>query len=329
MNNKYLGMLSTMLWSPDPVTSGSGASVESPGGAAPAAAPAIDNIYSDKPDHPELPKEDGGQGGTNPEGDEKPDFTDANTDAIVGEEGEGVGEEPELDENGQPKPVVVAKPAEPVVMKLDAETLAALRGPAAVARQEPAKLTPAQLREMLNPVEVTDEVVANMVHEDPAVRKATLQNFANATVKNAVSVTRILIKQARQEVQAALGPITQTMEKQQAEAQKNGFYAANKDLVKYEKIVGLAASEVDLMKFDGTEKTVDEIYKEVGEKTRATLKSYGITLSPNANPGAAAVNGGNRQVPLPNRLSGAGRSGGDNNGQRGRANNPDADIYAR
>lgn len=350
MNNKYLGNLSQMLFSPDREMSGSGATVESPAGAAPGAAKATENIYGSEAAAPEGGEGAAGAGAAGGgvaggDGAERPDFTDGGGEggeggqgAEGGEGGEGAqggeGAEPELDEHGNPKPPVVAPAAkEPVIMKLDAETLAALRqqAPAApAARQEPAKLTPQQLKEMLNPVEVTDEIVANMVHEDPAVRKLTMQNFANATVKNAVSVARVLIKQARQEVEAALGPISQNMEKQQAEAQKGEFYTINKDLVKYEKIVGLAASEVSHLNADGTEKTKAQIFKEVADKTRVTLKGYGISLSPNANPGAGPANGnGNRQVPAPNRLSGSGRSGGDNNGQRGKGNNPDADIYSR
>lgn len=322
--NKYLGLF-TLLLAPEGLSSSSGAGVESPPGAAPKAPPASDNFYGSGNEPVD----------TGPDKGEKPDFSGAKDDGkpdfvkIGGEEKPDAEVQPELNEDGSPKVAPTVEP-KPQLMKLDPETIAALRqqvAPATPTKEAP-KLTPQQLKEMLNPVEVTDEVIANMGHEDPAVRRETLQNFANATVKNAVSIARIMIQQARKEVEAAINPISETMEQQRSEQVRNSFYTEHPHLTKFDKLVKQAALEVGQ---DPSMSNADRkaTFKAIADRVSATLKEFGVEVSP-ANLGAGGgANGGGTKVPQPNKLSPSGRSGGDTNGQRGRANDADADIYKR
>lgn len=215
-------------------------------------------------------------------------------------------------------------PSAPQTLRLDPESIAALRAQVApqAAPSAPAGLDPAQIRAILNPVEITPDFVAKLSSEDPAVRTQGFQELANMTVKNAVSIAKVLIQQEAAKFSDVLTPITRQHEEAQLSQTKNEFFGAYKDLARYDKIVKMAAAEVSPTKADGSSKSKQEIFKEVAEQTRSTLKSLGINLSQPANPGA----GGNN-VPKPNGVSPFGRSGGDNNGQLGKGNNPDADIY--
>jgi len=319
MNIKLLSSLG--LLSPEPLASGSGAGVESPTGNVPGASPASENFYSATDEGGNASASGAPAGAETPVGgDGAPDFTDK------GAEGQGeVQAQPALDDQGQPvKPAVEAKPA---TLKLDAESIAALREAvapkqAAVA-QEPARMSAEQLKAVLNPVEVTDDIVAGIRDENPEVVKATLQNFANAAVKNAVSIARVMLQQAEKRVESALGPIAQQHQQAQQEAVKTTFFAKYPDLTKYGKLVVQAAQEIGADPASANF-TPDQSMKAVADRVIATLTEYGVTLTP-ANPGA----GGQQQVPKPNKLSPPGRSGGDTNGQRGKGNDADADIYKR
>lgn len=323
--NKFLGNLPTILRSPDVLDAGGGVVTSSPGPSV-GASPSTDNFYSDGPVN------DGAAPGAKEVlesgKDAREDFTDpVDKSKQFTPIGEQQGEQ-KLDDAGQP----LAQAAAPVVptLKLDAETIAALRAqvPAAapVQQKQALGLTPQQLREKLNPVEVSADTLRSFGFENASEEQvAGFQAFANATVKNAVSISRIMIEQARRDVEGSLGPIFAEREQTQLSNAKQTFYDSNKDLAKYEKIVQVAAADVSPRRQDGSFKTDKELMAEVANLARDTLKGYGIQLSSPANPGAS----GGRLVPQPNKLSPNGRSGGDNNGQRGKANDADADIYAR
>lgn len=335
MNNKLLGMSNSILFAPATDAAPAGGGVSSPPGTAPANAPAGDNFYSGNPvekvtvgGKPAEDFTDGGAEETTDKGEEKEDFVDLTKkdDEIV-----------ELDDNGNS----IEKANEPLksevknpTLKLDPETIAELRKGLAPQplekKSEPAKLSPQQLKEILNPVEVSADTLKSFGFENASPEQVTgFQNFANAVVKNAVSIARVMIDQKSKQFESTIAPIAQNMEKAQLDQTKNDFYSANKDLVKYEKIVKLAAAEVNPQKADGSMKTKDEIFKEVAEATRTTLKGYGVVINTPANPGAGGNGNSGKQVPAPNKLSPSGRSGGDTNGQRGKPNDADADIYKR
>ena len=102
-------------------------------------------------------------------------------------------------------------------------------------------------------------------------------------------------------------PVATSRQEQELATTKAEFYDTNKDLLKFEKIVKQAATEVQPTKADGTQKSKAEIFKEVATLTRTTLKEFGIDLK-------AANLGSERKesiVPKANKLSDSGRSGGD------------------
>lgn len=323
--NKLLGMLNSMLLAPDPTSAGEGSIYGgAPGATAPGkVAPVV---------------EEGGEGGGSEE-----NFEDGGAEGGEeagedfggeGEEGAAEGEEggeAELGEDGQPivKPIVA--PKGPSVVKLDAETIAQIRAqqpalPKAGEGEGEPKMTPEQIKQMLNPVTVTDKTLLSMGFEAPTPEQvAGFQNFANETVKNAVSVARLLIQREAKRFEEALGPVFQDRERSAMEAARNDFYKGFGHLKTYDKVVRMAAGEVDPMHENGTAKSKQEIYKEVAAKTIATLVSLGVKVqTPAANLGA----GGKPVIPKPNGHSTPGRSGGGNS-QSNNKNNPDADIYKR
>lgn len=299
-------------------------------------APDTDNIYGNGPASGEAegadgaaaagegdPKE-GAQGAEGEEGNEN--FGDDKNDEVVeGVEGAEGAEGAEGDD-----PEGETPPAAAPVLQLSPETIAALRGE----RQEtgPKVPTKEEVAKLLNPVVVTDDMVAAIRSDDPAVVKQALQSLMMATVKNAYSIAKVMIQRKEQEFDERLGPITEQHQKAQLAQTRNEFYSTNGHLKKYDTIVKAAAREIDPNHADGSPKTQKQIFTEVATKTLVTLKSLGIVVAkPNANPGAAGApivkRSGN--VPGPNRLSPAGRSGGGQAATKTNDNNPDADIYRR
>lgn len=262
-------------------------------------------------------------GATDDGDDETPDFTDP----AQGDEGEGEGtgedgDAGEGDDASGQKPVT----KEPQFLRIAPEDLAALRANREAGEGDQPRLSEAEIAKLVNPVQITPELVAAIGHEDPTVRAKGLKQFADATVRNAVSLARIIIQQKEKEFEARLGPIAQQHQQVQVQQTRQSFYEANKDLVKYDIIVKAAAQEVEPLDAAGREKSQQQIFKEVALLTKKKLADLGIKIGqPNANHSAV----GGKPVPGANRLSPSGRSGGDQHSGKGKPNNADADIYAR
>lgn len=236
----------------------------------------------------------------------------------------------EKTEEDEVKEEEVKEEIKPTVMKLDAETIAALRAQgasSATVKKVEETLSPEQIRELLNPVEVKEDSIKMLLDPEATMpqKVKALQDLLNATVKNSTSITRLMMDRKEREFNSLLTPIMRARQEAELAQTKTEFYETNKDLLKYEKIVKQAATEVLPTNLDGSQKTKTQIFKEVGAKTRATLKEFGIDLK--------AANLGSEKkvtvVPKPNKLSDSGRSGGDNSKGKGSDNNPDADIYKR
>lgn len=251
-------------------------------------------------------------------------------------------EEVEQPAEGAEQPVEgeepVAEPVAPPTLKLDPETIAELRRginpEPKVEQKAPAQMTSAQIKELLQPVEVTADTLKSMGFENATPEQvAGFQNFALATVKNSVAVAKVMIKQARAEVEAALGPIMQEREQASMEKVQTNFYSKFGALKKYEKIVKAAAGDVNPIDASGKQKSQDQIFKEVAALATKTLGEYGVKINLNggqaANLGAGApATGGIRRVPAPPKPGASGRSGGSPD-SKGKGNDPQADIYKR
>lgn len=219
----------------------------------------------------------------------------------------------------------------PQTLKLDAETIAALRREVAPVKktQQEETLTPEQIKTLLNPVDLKDPVIQKLflVDATPEEKAAALQAYTAAVVRNATSVSRLMLERKEREFAAQMSPLVKARQEAEMAQNKNDFYESNKDLLKFEKIVKMAATDVQPNKADGSPKTKAEIFKEVSDLTRATLKDLGIPLSAPANLGSDRR--GVTTVPKANVLSSTGRSGGDTSRGKSTANDPDADIYKR
>ena len=198
------------------------------------------------------------------------------------------------------------------------------RQSAPAAPQEP-QLTDEQVRNLLNPIEVTPDLLRNFGIENASPEQVgAYQQFANGIVKNAVSVANLLVEQKLRENLAPYQPYVDFVANQQAQQHNSEFYKEHGDLQKYEKFVQLAAQQISPFKADKSMKSAKEVYTEVATSVRGMLAQAGVTLqSPSANPSAVAKPGS--AVPRMAALASTGRSqGGQPSGEQ---NNPDADIY--
>ena len=219
-----------------------------------------------------------------------------------------------------------AAPAAPGAVKLDSESISQITNalkPQSAGGAE--KMDQAEVAKLLNPVVVTEDTLKSLGFTEPTKEQvAGFQTFANATVKNAVSIARILIQNEAKKFEEFLAPISSHIQTQQAEGAKQEFFSTFPSLKAYDGIVKAAALEVSATKPDGSQKTRQEIFKEVAARAMRTLRSSNIQIgktAPSANHNAGSG------VGKPNAFPGPGRSGGS--GPTGGKNNADADIYSR
>lgn len=231
-----------------------------------------------------------------------------------------------------PAPVIPAKPAavqqpseEERIAKIAAAVVNAGRAPTQATPQQEPELSDAQIRTLLNPVQVTPALLQQFGIEDASPEQVgAYQQFANGIVKNAVSVVNLLMEQKFRENLSPYEPYVNFVAQQQAKQHIDSFYGENPDLQKYEKFVQLSAQQISPHKADGSMKTAKEVYSEVASSVRGMLAQAGVTIaSPSANPSAVVTNKG--AVPRMAALASTGRSqGGQPSGEQ---NNPDADVY--
>lgn len=276
--------------------------------------------------YPNGPEKKAGEGEDGDDGD-KGEVDDGLTDA-----------ERELMEEDKPKvgpdgkPIVEKKetPAPGGALKLDKESvdqLASALRPKETTSGGATTMSQEEITKALNPVVVTPDTLKSLGFTEPNDEQVKgFQTFANSIVKNAASIARILIQQEAAKFEQILTPITGHIQSQQAEGAKTEFYTSFPSLKNYENIVKVAAAEVQATRPDGSQKTRQEIYKEVAARTFKTLRSLNVQIGkPAANANHNA--GSEKVVGAPNKFPGPGRSGGS--GPTGGKANPDADIYAR
>jgi hypothetical protein len=189
--------------------------------------------------------------------------------------------------------------------------------------QEP-ELSPEQVKQLLNPIEVTaDSLRAFGIESATPEMVQGVQAIFQATVKNAVSVSNLLIEQKLRSTLAPYEPYVNFVQQQQAKQHIDSFYTKHGDLKKYEKFVQISAQQISPRQQDGSMKSADQVYDEVATNVRNMLKEAGVTIaSPAAKPSAGV---GGRAVPKMAGLATSGRSlGGQPSGER---NNPDSEIY--
>lgn len=244
---------------------------------------------------------------------------------------EAAPELPETEEAADPEetqPAEVseaAKPAEPLSDERIAEITARVLK-AQQPKQEEPQLSAEQIEKLINPVKVTKEDVAELTGQDPATvtdkQVAFLQRFANATAKNATSLSALVLEQRSRALESKYEPVRSYYEQQQARAQVDAYHAQYPHLKQYEKISQSVARTVSPTKVDGSFKTPQEIFKEVSDGVVATLKASGINITASqartsASASSAVPTMAQRQQPG---RSAAGQS-------KGKPNDPDNDIY--
>lgn len=273
----------------------------------------LDARPDDEPDGDELAKRElEGE-----DGEEKADFTEDEGEYNEGEESEEGQEEGEQEEGEE------VEKKEPTFLRIHPDDLKKVASP--VGQQQEEKMTPEQLRAAFNPVEVTEDTLKALGFAEPTREQVKgFQEFANATVKNAVSIARLLIQKETKRFEQAVVPLQGYYQEQQRNQAFQRFYTQHKDLAKFPQIVKIALNEVEPTNPDGSPMSEQQLFKAVAVASRKQLQNLGVKINqPNANHSA----GNGKPVPKANKFSSPGRSGGDQRSNNTRQNNPDADIY--
>lgn len=194
--------------------------------------------------------------------------------------------------------------------------------------KEEKQLSPAELKQLLNPVEVTKETLQMFGIAEPTDQQVkAYQMFADMISKHNSSMLNLALEHRSRQFEGVLKPLNEYVTKAQQERYMNGFYEANPALKKFEKLVRVAASRVSPTRADGGELSMDEAYKAVADETKTLLKEFNIDVdSAGGDETEANLSAGGSAVPKMASLAGAGRSLGGS-GSKGKTNNPDASIY--
>jgi hypothetical protein len=321
--NKLLGQLMTMLYAPVEKEGAAGGSDESADtGADEGSMYGKQGVKIPSKNDTEKPAKGAKTEDFSDEGEEKTEKEDGDDETDFSDKDESETEESDTEETETEE--VDEKPA--TTLRIDPRDLAAITQQKQ--SQGDDKLTPEQLRSMLNPVEVTEDTLKALGFAEPTREQVKgFQEFSNAVVKNAVSVARLLIQKETKRFEAAMGPLSQHYQQQQMLQTKQAFFSEYKDLARYEEVMKIAANEIEETRSDGSQKSQKQIFKEVATLTRKKLQALGVKIEQqsNANHSAGAKGG----VPRAANSSAPGRSGGDQHSGKGKPNNADADIYAR
>ncbi len=263
---------------------------------------------------------DDGSGEGEGDEDEHKDLTEAERELY------GVGKKKEGEDGDKDKQTKTPPAPASTTLKLDPETIKAIRGDKGEQGQK--GMSPEEIQKLINPVVVSPDMLKGLGFENPTEDQVKgFQGFANAVVKNAVSLARVMIQQESKRFEEALTPISTHMQEQQSRGVRETFFKTFPTLTKYEEIVNTAAAKVSPTNADGSQKTRDQIFKEVAATSISLLRSLGINPtgkpSQDANHGTGHGEDFRRQ---PNAFPGSGRSGGQ--GNAGGKSNPDADIYS-
>lgn len=272
--------------------------------------------YADVDDEGQIVGDDEGAGPdeTGDPLDDGEDEGDEGEDGGEGADDGGEGDDAEALENDK-----IAKIAEAV-----ARGMSSSRG--GDERQTETKLSPDEIKKLLNTYEVSEEVLRELGFNEPSAPQIkAFQNFVNGIVKNATSVTNVIFQNELQKLRGELTPIRAHVEETRMSQARNMFFSRNKHLKKYEPIVKSVALGFNAKRADGSEMTVDEVSKGIARETERLLGEAGIKVSrkgDGANHGADHGAGG---VPRMASLAGSGRS--STRGNTGKKSD-DADMYS-
>jgi hypothetical protein len=191
--------------------------------------------------------------------------------------------------------------------------------------QKPApQLSAAEIKQLLQPIEVTKEEVAaafGIADPSPEQLKAIESMLAKA-VKNSTSLNNLMLEKRARELQAVVEPLHR--QHIQAEGMKvmNQFHTRHPAMKQYDELVKVVSHQISPTKANGHPKTNVELFDEVASGVKSILAKSGVVLStsPSANPAPASG------VPRIAARQQPGRSVASQ--ASGKANNPDDDIYS-
>lgn len=272
---------------------------------------------------------------------EQPDATGSGAGGAGSEGSEGAaGEQPEGSESDptgsdqapqQQGSGRAAAPAAVPAASLSAEKIQEIANATAAAfearnrkPEPPAQLTPEQVKALLNPIELTKEDAREAfgIEDASPQQLKALEKFLLKAVKHSTSLSRMVGDERVREVEHRLTPIQQQYEMQKQVEARNYLLSRHPVLADYEALVKVGANQISPTHPDGRSKTRDEVIDEIAIFVTDTMAKSGVDIKTKSNASPAPVAGA---VPKMVQRSQPGRSVA---GQpKGKANNPDDDIY--
>lgn len=232
-------------------------------------------------------------------------------------------------------PATSAAPAQPATVKLDPESLAQLRQtyqPQPQPNQQPRQqqLTPEQVNKYFAPYKVTKQSLERLGFEEPTDEQVAVMNeLVKGSVTQAVTTMNTIMQARMSQINEQLSPIQQHFQQQEQQRQVQSFYQSYPGLQGHERVVQLAAQQVQTHNPDGSERTLAEVQKDIVTNSQQILKELGRQIDPTkaatSNAPSNAPAQGVTPVPHMARTQGGGRSQGN---RPKPSTNPDADIYS-
>jgi hypothetical protein len=192
-------------------------------------------------------------------------------------------------------------------------------------QQNQPQISEADFNKQFNVYFPSTDVLSGLRSDDPKVQTAAFLAMRDGIIKQALTMSEYRAQQAREQLlNEHIQPISQYVESERNERNRESFFKANEDLRPYQQIVDAVATSLQQKGFQA--KTLKEYHTRYAAEARAMLKQAGINLTgstANANAngqgaGAAAGkigNGNNGNGTQPNQrkmsaLTGGGQSSG-------------------
>lgn len=204
------------------------------------------------------------------------------------------------------------------------EKLAASQGTPKVEEAKAEDLTPEQINKLLNRFEVTDELLTAL--DDPATRKATLQDMLDAAAKHGGSLASAALSGKLQELESRLEPLTRAAAARQQEQAQSAFFEAY-PILKDDKFTEILDAAAAALAAEGIKpKTSTEANKLLAERVEKVIQKVDptFTLKPKATQSSTqTTNKHKTTIPkLTPQPSGGGQGGGGAGGKTSTTDEP-------
>lgn len=196
-------------------------------------------------------------------------------------------------------------------------------------KEQKTELSEDEIKQMLQPVEVSPEHLRALGFEDPTEEQVQgLQTLFNQASQNATSIAKVMVEHIRNELQGRIEPIQGYVQQVKAKETEQKFYDTYPGLKPYDQLVkATAAQMVNDPKYANLSE--DKIFEAVAKSTTELLSKSGVQIEAEKTMAHhSAESNSTSEVPSPAKTMGSGRSMGKGTVPSKDGFDPDADIYS-